>query len=55
MTLHPPAATGQGRLLLTGGRVLDPASGVDDHLDVAIEDGRIVAVGPEAGRVFTGS
>jgi len=55
MTLHPPAATGQGRLLLTGGRVLDPASGVDDHLDVAIEDGRIVAVGPDAGRAFDGA
>ncbi len=29
------------RLLLRNGRVLDPASGVDDTLDVLIEDGRI--------------
>jgi dihydroorotase len=31
-------------LLLTGGRVLDPASGTDDDLDVLIRDGRIVEV-----------
>ncbi len=51
-TTHPPARTGAGRLLLIGGRVLDPASGVDDHLDVAIEDGTIVAVGTDAAGVF---
>ena len=28
-------------LLLTGGRVLDPASGTDDHLDVLIVDGEV--------------
>jgi dihydroorotase len=32
-------------LLLAGGRVLDPAPGVDDALDVAVRDGRIAAVG----------
>lgn len=32
-------------LLLTGGRVLDPASGTDATLDVAISGGRIAAVG----------
>jgi hypothetical protein len=33
-------------LLLTGGRVVDPRNGVDAVLDLAIEDGRIVEVGP---------
>jgi dihydroorotase len=34
------------RLLITGGRVLDPANGVDlSEGDVLVEDGRIVAVG----------
>lgn len=30
------------RLLLRSGRVIDPASNVDEHLDVLIEDGKIV-------------
>ena len=34
------------RILIEGGRVLDPARGVDGKLDVLIEDGKIVAVGP---------
>ena len=33
------------KLLLEGGRVVDPASGTDERLDVLIEDGRIAAVG----------
>src|SRR5262245_65628761 len=33
-------------LLLRGGRVIDPGRGVDGTLDVAVGDGRIVAVGP---------
>jgi dihydroorotase len=33
------------KLLLEGGRVVDPASGVDDRLDVLIDDGRIAAIG----------
>src|SRR5262249_25417152 len=33
-------------LLLRGGRVIDPGRGVDGALDVAVGDGRIVAVGP---------
>jgi len=32
------------RLLITGGRVIDPASGVDDTLDVLVEDGQILRV-----------
>ena len=31
-------------LLLTGGRVLDPASGLDTTADVLVEDGRVVAI-----------
>ncbi|MFQ5989173.1 MAG: dihydroorotase [Candidatus Methylomirabilales bacterium] len=44
------------RLLITGGRVIDPASGIDDTLDVFVEDGQILQVdkrvqGPESGGV----
>lgn len=35
-------------LLLSGGRVIDPANGVDRVTDVLILEGRIAAVGPEA-------
>src|SRR5262245_11708865 len=35
-------------LLLAGGRVVDPASGVDLLADVLLRDGRVAAVGPEA-------
>lgn len=34
------------RLVISGGHVIDPASGVDGVGDVVIEDGRIAAVGP---------
>jgi dihydroorotase len=44
------------RLLIQGGRVLDPASGVDMTGDVLVEDGVIVAVGPDlSSRASTGS
>ena len=33
-------------LLIRGGRVIDPANGIDAVLDVRIEDGRIAAVAP---------
>lgn len=33
------------RILIEGGRVVDPANNVDDVLDVLIEDGRIAALG----------
>ena len=42
-------------LLLTGGRVLDPANHLDGALDVAVKDGKIAAVGenlPRAGKVL---
>src|SRR5262245_42952071 len=37
-------------LLLTGGRVIDPANGVDAQSDLLILEGKIAAVGPEAAR-----
>ncbi len=33
------------RLLIHGGRVIDPARGVDGHLDILVEDGRIARLG----------
>jgi dihydroorotase len=36
-------------LLLTGGRVIDPANRLDASADVLIVDGKIAAVGPDAG------
>ena len=33
------------RLILRGGRVIDPASGTDAQLDVHIEGGRIIGLG----------
>jgi dihydroorotase len=38
------------RIFVAGARVVDPASGTDAVADVAIEDGRISAVGEEAAR-----
>lgn len=38
------------RLLIAGGRVVDPASGFDGDADVAIEDGRVVAIGAGLAR-----
>jgi dihydroorotase len=36
------------RILITDGRVVDPASGRDERADVAIDAGRIVAIGRAA-------
>jgi dihydroorotase len=33
-------------LILAGGRVIDPANGVDGVMDVAFKDGKVAAVGP---------
>lgn len=38
------------QLILRGGRVIDPASRHDGIADVVVSGGKIVAVGPEAGR-----
>jgi dihydroorotase len=40
-------------LVLTGGTVVDPASGVNGMADVAISDGKIAAVGPGLGSAGT--
>ncbi len=40
-----PAESNTGRLLLRGGRVLDPASGTDTVGDLLLEDGRVGKVG----------
>ncbi len=34
-----------GSVLIAGGRVVDPAQSLDDHLDVLIEDGRVTRLG----------
>jgi len=58
MVSQPAAVDGQVAdcdLLLTGGRVIDPETGLDDVLDVAITGGTIVAVGgppPRAARTL---
>src|SRR5437667_274820 len=36
-------------LLISGGRVIDPASGTDRVADVALADGRVAAIGPVHG------
>ena len=36
-------------LVITGGRVVDPASGIDQLGDVALQDGRVAAVGTGLG------
>ena len=46
-----------GRRIVRGGRVVDPAQGIDQELDVEIEDGRIKrlaeATSPAAGDEVT--
>ncbi|MBX3363334.1 MAG: dihydroorotase [Phycisphaeraceae bacterium] len=39
-----------GRLLIAGGRVIDPHSGFDGIADVAVEGDRIAAIGPDLDR-----
>lgn len=41
-------------LLITGARLLDPASGTDRIADVAIDGGRIAAIGPDLPRSAVG-
>jgi len=40
-------------VLIKGGRVIDPANGIDEISDVLIEDGRIAAIGEDAGKAKT--
>ena len=42
-------------LLLTGGRVIDPARGVDEAADVAFAGGRVAAIGPDSLRPRRGA
>src|SRR5207248_678192 len=44
--VQPPARMHAVTLILRGGRVLDPQSGLDAVADVVVRDGRIDAVGP---------
>ena len=39
-------------ILIHGGRVIDPAQGIDRHLDVWIADGKILALGPDLPTPF---
>ena len=41
-------------LLLTGGRVVDPANRFDAVADVLVRDGKVAAVGPEAAGTGSG-
>jgi dihydroorotase len=43
-------ALGMSTLMIVGGRVMDPASGLDRDADVAVTDGRIAAIGPRLPR-----
>lgn len=43
------------RFLISGGRVVDPANGIDDMLDVLVEDGRIAAIGKSFGAEVAGA
>lgn len=43
------------RFLINGGRLIDPANGIDDTLDILIEDGRITAMGKNLGAEVAGA
>ena len=38
-----------GGMVISGGRVVDPASGTDAVADMAVRDGKIAAIGTELG------
>jgi dihydroorotase len=40
------------KLLIEGGRLIDPASGLDEPADLALADGRIAAIGPALAQQF---
>src|SRR5574343_247119 len=37
-------------LLITGGRVIDPSNSLDSTADVLLRDGRVAAIGSDAGQ-----
>jgi dihydroorotase len=47
---RPPAAS---RLLIAGGRLIDPSQGIDGAYDLLIEDGRVAEVVPRGGGAGT--
>jgi dihydroorotase len=55
-TVHPiDLSQPLPRILIRQGRVIDPANGIDDVLNVAIENGRIAAVSREVPGGFDGA
>ena len=40
------------QILIRGGRIIDPATGLDQITDLAIDHGDIVSIGPDAGKVL---
>ena len=42
-----PDAANSYEVVISGGRVIDPASGRDETTAVAISEGRIAAIGPD--------
>ena len=46
LSIHPPLSwPGMTPMLLTGGRVIDPASQRDESADVLLKNGKVAAVG----------
>lgn len=43
---------GQNTTILRGGRVIDPASGMDTIADVVVQDGKIAEIGPDAAAKY---
>jgi dihydroorotase len=55
MTLDPTRPSPAHVLILTGGRVIDPANDLDEIADVVVGDGRILGVGSDLGRDHPGA
>ncbi len=54
MVVRASRGADAGPLVLKGGRVLDPSTGLDAIADVVIDGGKVVRVGPGAAEGFTG-
>ena len=51
LRLFPPLSSPRmAALLLSGGRVVDPANRLDAKTDLLISDGKIAALGPDAAK-----